>query len=88
MSPPYTNVLRTPHDRRSQTERIPVLIVHCALQHVSYTRSQTATLETEICGQRPFDRTRANEPRRWSKSLSRPTIGDLANCRDHATAER
>src|SRR5271157_514704 len=42
--------------------------------HVHVTNpSQTATLETEICGQRFSTARAANEPRRRSKSPSRPT---------------
>ena len=37
--------------------------------------SQTATLETEICGQRLSTARAANEPRRRSERLSRPTAG-------------
>src|SRR5271165_1296886 len=41
-------------------------------------QSQTATLETEICGQRPLAARAANEPRRRSKSLSRPTAAAVS----------
>src|SRR5271167_708073 len=36
--------------------------------------SQTATLETEICGQRLSTARAVNEPRRRSKRLRRPTV--------------
>src|SRR5271157_1596527 len=44
------------------------------LSHAHVTNpSQTATLETEICGQRLSTARAANEPRRRSKRPSRPT---------------
>src|SRR5580658_7234955 len=50
------------------------------LSHVHVTNpSQTATLETEICGQRLLTARAANEPRRRSKRLSRPTAA-VASC--------
>ena len=49
------------------------------LSHVHVTNpSQTATLETEICGQRLSTARAANEPRRRSKKLSRPTAAPQA----------